>query len=193
MELSGKIKSGKVMFIKSNLAIYIMTSTITWFITGLWHGANYTFIIWGMINGLFLIVFQIMKLPRKKIYKLMGINNKNRTAIVIETIITLIVITIAWVFFRSLNVHEAFLYLRRIFSISLFSIPEFPNRQTALINLILASMFFFVEWIGRHHQHPFADLEIKLSRPLRWAAYYGILIAIFFFSGKHFIFIYSQF
>jgi D-alanyl-lipoteichoic acid acyltransferase DltB (MBOAT superfamily) len=188
-----RIKSEKVMFIKSNMAIYIMTSAITWFLTGLWHGANYTFIIWGMINGLFLIVYQMMKSPRKKIYKLMGINNKNLTAIVIETIFTLIVITIAWVFFRSLNVHEAFLYLRRIFSISLFSIPKFPNREAGLINLILASLFFIIEWIGRGHQHPFADLEMKLIKPLRWAAYYGIVITILFFAGKHYVFIYSQF
>jgi alginate O-acetyltransferase complex protein AlgI len=193
MAFSERIKSDKIMFIKSNLVIYIMTSTITWFLTGLWHGANYTFIIWGMINGLFLIVYQIMKSPRKKFYKLIGINNKNHIAIMIETVFTLIVITIAWVFFRSLNVHEAFLYLKRIFSISLFSVPRFPNREAGLINLIMASVFFFIEWLGRGHQHPFAELETRLIRPLRWASYYGILLIIFFFAGKHHIFIYSQF
>ena len=85
------------------MAVYIITSAITWFLTGLWHGANYTFIIWGMINGLFLVVYQIMKSPREKIYKLMGINGKNHAIILIETIFTLILITLAWVFFRSVN------------------------------------------------------------------------------------------
>jgi alginate O-acetyltransferase complex protein AlgI len=193
MAFSERIKREKIMFVRSNMAVYIITSAITWSLTGLWHGANYTFIIWGLINGLFLVVYQMMKSPRKKIYKLMGINSKNHAIILTETIFTLILITLAWVFFRSVNLHEAFLYIGHIFSISLLSIPKFPDRGTGFINLVLASLFFFMEWIGRDHQHPLDYVGIKLIRPLRWATYYGILLAIFFFAGKQHIFIYSQF
>jgi len=45
--VSRGIKKEKVLFIKSDLFIYIIASTVTWFLTGLWHGANYTFIVWG--------------------------------------------------------------------------------------------------------------------------------------------------
>jgi D-alanyl-lipoteichoic acid acyltransferase DltB (MBOAT superfamily) len=191
--ISRRIKSERVMYFKSNMAIYIIASAITWFLTGLWHGARYTFIIWGMIHGLFLITYHLMKTPRKSIYKRLGINDKNYTVRIVGTIITLVVISIAWVFFRAENVHEAILYLDRIFSTSLLSIPKFPNREAGLVNLILTLLFFFIEWIGRDHQHPVAYLGTIAKRPIRWAVYYGILLTIFFFAGKHFVFIYSQF
>ena len=51
--ISWRIKGEKVFLIKSDLFIYIVASTITWFLTGLWHGANYTFIIWGTDSWIF--------------------------------------------------------------------------------------------------------------------------------------------
>ena len=56
--VSRGIKKEKVFFIKADLFIYIVASAITWFLTGLWHGANYTFIVWGLIHGFFLVLYQ---------------------------------------------------------------------------------------------------------------------------------------
>ncbi len=75
--VSWRIKGEKILFIKTDLFIYIVASTITWFLTGLWHGANYTFIIWGLIHGFFLIVYRIQKNPRKKLFKRIGITNNH--------------------------------------------------------------------------------------------------------------------
>ncbi len=55
--ISGKIRGARFLLIKTELFIYIMAITITWTFTGLWHGANYTFIAWGWIHGGLLILY----------------------------------------------------------------------------------------------------------------------------------------
>jgi D-alanyl-lipoteichoic acid acyltransferase DltB (MBOAT superfamily) len=63
--ISWRITKDRVILIKSDLFVYIAASIITWFLTGLWHGANYTYIVWGMMHGFFLIIYQWQKNPEK--------------------------------------------------------------------------------------------------------------------------------
>ena len=65
--ISWRLKKERVFLIKSDHFIYISASALTWFLTGLWHGANYTFILWGIINGIFLIIYHLLRKPQKKI------------------------------------------------------------------------------------------------------------------------------
>jgi D-alanyl-lipoteichoic acid acyltransferase DltB (MBOAT superfamily) len=187
--ISWKIKNGNVFFIKTDQFIYIVASIITWFLIGLWHGPRYTFIIWGMIHGLFLIIYHLQKNPRKKLFQRIGINNKNSVIVMGETLITLIIIMIAWVFFRANSLNEALIYINETFSKSLFTIPEIRPKMTILSVFI----FFIIEWFGRENQYAISLLGIKWIKPLRWAFYYSIILIIFFFAGKQQEFIYFQF
>jgi alginate O-acetyltransferase complex protein AlgI len=194
LRVSWKINSERVMNIKSDLFIYTVAGLITWFITGLWHGANYTFIIWGMIHGLFLIIYQWQKLPRKKIFKKYGISNDNIYIIISETIVTLAVVIIAWIFFRADSVKNALNYISGLFSGSFFSIPVFPySRLMISVTALLCIIFFVIEWSGRKEQYPFESIGEKLPRSARWALYYFLMIIIFFFAGSQKEFIYFQF
>ena len=95
----------------------------------------------------------------------------------------------AWIFFRAENISHAFSYISEIFSTSFFTIPEIRPR-----NLILLIMFFvLIEWFGREGQYAIAHLGLKWKRPVRYAMYYAIIIAIFWFGGKEQQFIYFQF
>ena len=187
--ISWKIRYGKVLFIKTDQFIYIVASIITWFLIGLWHGPRYTYIIWGMIHGLFLIIYQLQKTPRKKLLKRIGINNKHFAIVLVETLITLLVILIAWVFFRAASLHEALNFLNQTFSKSLFTIPEVRPKMT----ILAVFLFFIIEWFGRQNQYATALLGVKWIKPLRWAFYYSIIICIFYFGGKQQEFIYFQF
>src|SRR5205814_1112945 len=73
-------------------------------ISGLWHGANITFIIWGIIHGLFLIFESFLPDSRSTIYTYF------------RQILTLFLVTIAWVFFRANSVNDAFYILSSIFT-----------------------------------------------------------------------------
>lgn len=81
---------------------------IVFFITGLWHGANWTFIIWGFFHG-FLLIFE--RLGFEKVLK--------RISPILSTMYTLFFVVIAWVIFRSDTIIDAFQYVKTMFTISL--------------------------------------------------------------------------
>jgi hypothetical protein len=99
----------------------------------------------------------------------------------------------AWIFFRAENIGHAFSYLSEIFSASLFTIPRFMGMRKALLTIILIGFFVFIEWYGREGQYAIQYLALKWKRPLRYALYYGLILAIFWLGGKEQQFIYFQF
>jgi alginate O-acetyltransferase complex protein AlgI len=192
--ISWKIKGEKVFFIRSVLFIYILTSIITWFLTGLWHGANYTFIIWGMIHGLLLIFYRLQIRTRKRLFQKFKINSNNKLIIFVEFLVTMCIITIAWIFFRSDTVEHAINYINLMFSDSLFSIPKFHfSRKIFLVITILTVAFFVIEWFGRNNEYALACVGTKQPLVARWIVYYLLLFIIFFFAGSNIQFIYFQF
>jgi alginate O-acetyltransferase complex protein AlgI len=187
--VSSRIRYDKVYIIKTEMIIYLVASLITWFLTGLWHGANYTFLIWGMIHGIFLIFYQWQKTPRKKLFKKMGIKNDHIVVITIETFVTMVIVMIAWIFFRSNNVHQAFEYITRLYSPSLLSFPQiFPAKL-----VLLTGIFVFAEWLQRNKEHALQIENIRY-RLIRWGIYYGVILLILMtLDDSKQSFIYSQF
>lgn len=191
--VSWRLKGEKVLFIRNELFIYIVASTIVWFLTGLWHGANYTFIIWGMIHGFFLILYKCQMKPRKTLFKKLNINNKGIALSIIESLLTLIIVLVAWIFFRAENIGHALGYISGIFSQSLFEIPKFSGMEKALTTIILVVIFVLIEWRGRESQYAIAKIGLGWKRPLRYAFYYAIIIMIFLLGASEQAFIYFQF
>lgn len=173
---------------RSDMFIYILASLITWFLTGLWHGANYTFILWGLIHGFFLILYQWQRNPRKTLLKKIGIKNDNLLIIAVETMITMLIIMIAWVFFRSETIGSSFTYLSILFSKSLFSIPDIFSVKPIFIVIILLS----IEWIQRRKEHAMQIDDLRYG-VLRWSIYLGLVMTILLFGGVQQEFIYFQF
>jgi D-alanyl-lipoteichoic acid acyltransferase DltB (MBOAT superfamily) len=186
--VSWRIKTERVLCIRSDMFIYIVASIVTWFLTGLWHGANYTFIIWGLIHGFFLIVYQWQRKPRKKLIKITGISNDHPLVIGIETAFTLIIVMFAWIFFRADSAQQAFTYLSRLVSPSLFTLPKV---HPILISLLTMS-FILAEWLQRRKEHAL-QIEKIGNRFLRWGIYYGVVLLILFYAGGKQEFIYMQF
>lgn len=191
--ISWKIKKDKILFVRNDLFIYIIASIIVWFLTGLWHGANYTFIAWGMIHGLFLILYKWQMRPRKKIFKKLNISNKAITIVIIERLLTLAVVVVAWIFFRAKNIGHATDYISGIFNSSIFTIPNFDGRLKALIIFLIVVGFTIAEWVGKEQSFAIARLGSKWPRGLRFALYYLIILLTIWFSGTEQQFIYFQF
>ena len=192
--VSRKIKSDRVYGIKTDFVIYTIGITVTWILTGLWHGANYTFIFWGLIHGFFLIVNHLFSKPRKKLLKRLNIHNDNKLLYVLDVLATLLIVMFAWLFFRADTVSQAFSYISEILSPSLFTIPKFTGMRKALTTIILIAIFVLIEWQGREGQYAIAYLGIKWKRPLRYAMYYCIIFLIMCFGNfNENQFIYFQF
>jgi alginate O-acetyltransferase complex protein AlgI len=186
--ISWRIKHEKVLLIKTDHFIYIAASIVTWFLTGLWHGASYSFIIWGLINGFFLILYHLQVKSRKKLFKKMGINNNSSFIVFFETIITLGIIMLAWIFFRTDNIKSALIYISNMISPSLFSSPQLLPLKT----MFLAFVFIFAEWLQRTKEHALQIERIKF-RLVRWGIYFGCIFTILFLGGGYQRFIYFQF
>jgi D-alanyl-lipoteichoic acid acyltransferase DltB (MBOAT superfamily) len=186
--VSRNIKSERFYLIKTEFLIYAIGLSVTWVLTGLWHGANYTFIIWGAIQGFFLLIFHITIKPKKRLLKRLNLNNNNVILIFIETIATFIIIMFSWTFFRADNIGHALSYISGIFSMSSFTIPVINPITTFLI-----VAFFVIEYLGRDQEYAIARLWMNWYKPIRWAMYYTIIFIIIYFMGEEQQFIYFQF
>ena len=116
-------------------------------VSGFWHGANWTFIIWGLLNGLYFIPLMLIGKNRSNLDTVAQNSKLPSLKEILQISVTFFITLIAWVFFRAENVAQAFSYLGHMFSLSLFTIPG----RRGVIPLIL--ILIVVEWIQRKKQH----------------------------------------
>lgn len=177
----GGSKGGTWMKVRNTFIIFL--------VSGFWHGANWTFIIWGFLNALYIMPSIIFNTNR---------NNLDTVAIgkivpsikeIFQILVTFTLTVFAWIFFRANNLDHAVNYISGIFTKSLFTIP--PDRPLILILIVI--IFVLIEWLGREHQFAIANIDNKLPRQIRWVFYYAVIFMIFYFSGTEQQFIYFQF
>ena len=108
----------------------------------------------------------------------------------VQMILTFALTVFAWIFFRADNIGHAVSILIEMFSTTLFT---YPSIRGSLALKILLVIFVTVEWFGREKQYAIQHLGISWKRPLRYAVYCAIVIAIFLYGGKEQEFIYFQF
>jgi D-alanyl-lipoteichoic acid acyltransferase DltB (MBOAT superfamily) len=162
---------------------------IIFIVSGFWHGANWTFIVWGALNALYFLPLLLRNRNRINTGEIADGRLMPSFIELKGILITFCLTLIAWIFFRAENVNHAFAYLNGLFSKSLFSIPQL--RPTDL--LLLIAVFMLIEWLGRTGAYALTNIETKIPRVLRHVFYYLILISLFVFSGKPQEFIYFQF
>ena len=172
----------------------VRNTFIVFLISGLWHGANWTYIVWGGLNALFMLP---LLLTGKQRIHLDTVAQGRVWPTLRETaamLLTFALTVFAFIFFRAESMHHAWSYLAGILSPSLLSVPYFPGLGKMPFLLLLIALFMLAEWHGREYHHALARLGATWKRPLRYALYYGLLIAIFCLgSDKTQQFIYFQF
>ncbi len=177
----GGSKGGTWMKIRNTFIIFL--------VSGFWHGANWTFVIWGFLNALYIMPSIIFNNNRNN----MDTVAKGKLFPTIKELlamgITFSLTVFAWIFFRAENVSHAFGIISEIGSSSLFSKPSiFPK-----MILFLLLIFMIIEWLGREEQFAIAKLGIKWPRSIKWGFYFILIFAIFYFIGEEQQFIYFQF
>jgi alginate O-acetyltransferase complex protein AlgI len=178
--VSGKIRREYVLFIKSDYIIYAIGIAITWFITGIWHGAKTTFLVWGLIHGLFLIIYQLQKKPRKQLFKFFDIRHDSSIVLWTESLVTMAVVIFAWFFFRADSIKQANAMIGKVFTFSVFHFPLLLIKQ--MINTCLILMFFIIEWNGRADMFAIEKTGMPWPRIFRWTFYSMLICFIFLFA-----------
>ncbi len=181
----GGSRGGTWMKVRNTFVIFI--------VSGFWHGANWTFVVWGALNAIYFLPLLLTKSNRKNLETVAEGSYLPSIKEFINMAITFGLTVFAWIFFRADNIGHAIDYLAEIFSSSLLYFPEFRDRTGALTTIILLLMFVFIEWIGREGQYAIAQFGVKWKKPMKWAFYYAIIVAIFWFGGREEQFIYFQF
>ncbi|KAA5533644.1 MBOAT family protein [Taibaiella lutea] len=177
----GGSKGGNLLKIRNILIIFL--------VSGFWHGANWTFIIWGALNALYIMPSILFKTHRDNLNIVAQGRIFPNIKEAFSILLTFSLTVFAWIFFRSENVTSAFLFIKKIFSSDLFTVPTVMPRML----FVMLPVFMIIEWLGREQQYAIAHLELKLPKIIRWSFYYGMIVLILFFSGTKQQFIYFQF
>ncbi len=176
---------------------------IVFLVSGLWHGAAWTYVIWGGMNGLMQIIGNIFKPAREKALDRLGVNRKSFGHRLAQILITFVLVDIAWVFFRAQDLHSAIQILRSSFVWNPWQLVDGTlytlGLEPADFTVMLLSIGILLG-VDILHAKGVSIRENVLSWPLpvRWGLVYAALFWILLFGvyGPAFdaaSFIYFQF
>lgn len=183
---------------KGGVWMRIRNTFIIFLVSGFWHGANWTFIVWGGLHALYFL--PVMLTNRNRKYTDIVAEGRLLPSVkeFFQMAVTFLLVLIAWVFFRAENLTHAFSYLDHLFSSTLFKIPVEDIKKISdgadIIYLMgLVMIFIVAEWMQRTKQHALQFDPMQIPRPVRWGIYYVLLVLVYWFQGGQQEFIYFQF
>ena len=180
----GGSKGGTWMKVRNTFIIFL--------VSGFWHGANWTFIVWGALNAFFIMPSIIFNTNRNNLEIVAKGKYLPTLKELFSISITFSLTVFAWIFFRAENLSHAMNYISQIFSASIFTIPYFNYSTRAIPILVLIIFFMAIEWKGREGQYAIQYIKDK-GKIYNWSMYYLIVTLIFVFAGSNQQFIYFQF
>ena len=180
----GGSRGGTWMKVRNTFIIFI--------VSGFWHGASWTFIVWGALNALYFLPLLLLKKNRANTNTVAEEKTFPSIKELSQMGITFSLTVFSWIFFRAENIEHAYSYISTIVSKSFFSFPQ--STDMGVKRTFLMIMFFvIIEWLGRNEQFAIAKLGLEWKRPIRYLMYLSIILALFWFGGDKQQFIYFQF
>lgn len=155
---------------------------VVFIVSGIWHGAAYTFLIWGAFHGACMII-------EKSLYgdKIKNLNRKFTLSCIVRIILTFCIVSIAWIFFRANTINEAFVIISKFFN-------EVGNVYTNWTVFFYVTPFVFLLGI-KEFMEEFYPNRIRLfnnnQRIIRWISYIVVVITILYcgvLDGGQFIY-----
>lgn len=178
----GGSRNGMLRAIRNTMIIFL--------ISGFWHGANWTFIVWGLLNAIYFLPLLVLKRNRLSLDTVAEGRTWPTFRELAGMLITFTLTVFAWIFFRAESLSKAVSMIGKIFSDSFFTKPEFITGNVTVLILI----FLVIEWNGRKNHYAIETFGIQRSRFVRWSFYYLIVLAILLLKpAEDQPFIYFQF
>lgn len=162
----------------------IRNTFIVFLISGLWHGANWTFVIWGLFHAI--LFLPLLLCENRKRYKQ---NTPYTLSDIFKISSVFIMVTIGWIIFRCQDMAEVWLYIEKLCSPSLFAKPE--GVIWALPAMIFSVIMFMMEWNKKGEEFPLVNMGH--NRIFRWGVYVFLILSIVYYQGKPADFIYFKF
>jgi D-alanyl-lipoteichoic acid acyltransferase DltB (MBOAT superfamily) len=176
----GGSQKGRLVSIRNIVIIFL--------VSGFWHGASWTFIFWGLFHSLLFIPSFLLKTNRKYTASIIGENTKLPSFWeFLQVVTTFLLVTIAWVIFRSDNIIDSFKYIyKMIFEIN------FPSSHKR--GILFLFIIIILDWVIRRNERQGIFLTLS-SRVLRYLFYSVIIfiLLLMILGNKTNDFIYFQF
>lgn len=155
---------------------------ITFAISGLWHGAAWTYVIWGVLNGLYLVWERFTKPARERFWALLGLADATVLRRAVGIASTFVLICLGWVFFRANNLADATYILTHFYQgwdVGAIRTEQFLLRQ---MPVAIASIIFLelMQWL--YPKISFTGLIATRPVAVRWAVYAVFVIGVVMFG-----------
>jgi D-alanyl-lipoteichoic acid acyltransferase DltB (MBOAT superfamily) len=167
-------------------------------ICGFWHGANWTFIVWGGLHGFYLAFSRITQGIRYKVAQTIGLNKFPRLHSYLKVMVTFFLVSFAWIFFRANTISDAIYIISNLFSgwgrgltFEAFEKMPFvgPLKFELVVSLFAIGILLVVHLIEKREN--IIDWFSEKPIWLRWSVYYSIILSILLFGNfgsKQFIY-----
>lgn len=149
---------------------------IVFIVSGFWHGANWTFIIWGALNALFFLPLLLFKKNRTHLDTVAQGKFFPTFRELIAMVSTFLLSTMTWIFFRAESIYHAKEYFQYMFDWSLFSAQNTLSKSQLKITALLLMFFLLIEWLGRENEYAIERID-RLNKIQRWS-FYAFLLAL---------------
>ena len=173
---------------KSGLKLAIRNIFIVWTISGLWHGANWTFVCWGLYHAILMVIYRILPLRTKYDGVVADKSYLPNIKEIVQIGITFFFVVIGWIIFRAENMAQAFQFITRMFT-TIMEAPQLPSYRP----LAYLTIMVIVEWIQRKKRHALQFDSFHYSL-IKWIICVMVMVSIYFFMADDLSpFIYFQF
>lgn len=153
--------------------VIVRATFITFILIGFWHGADWSFVWWGIVNAIFIVIPIILERKRERSEFVSTETFLPDVKSVFHIIVTYHLIALAAIMFRVESMSQMWVYYKQIFTGQLFTLPQEVPAQ--LIYLII--VFQIIEWFGRSNQFGIQKTGLNWPVPVRWL-FYMIIIFI---------------
>jgi len=178
------------------LGHWIFNILVVFCVSGLWHGASWTFVVWGAIHGTWLIFERILTRPAARFLDLLHLTPQSPPIRLLRWFLVFAIVMCSWVFFRASSLGQAVTILSGFLNWRIPTLPQTLNMGLPAFELCLCflciGVLAFVDaallW------QPAIAQRVWARKPVRWAAYVGGFYSLVFFAVVgHIEFIYFQF
>lgn len=156
----------------------------------MWHGAGWTFLLWGLYQGIFIVISMNLSKSRKRFEKKHHLKD-NRLYEFFTMFVTFFIVCIGLVLFRAESIGMAWEYVCELCDKSLYTGPWLINRPYYIPTFVAVALMLLMEWLSRTKQHGLSVENCHFM--IRWLLYSSIVLFIVFEGGQPAPFVYFQF
>lgn len=187
VSFTGMLKNAKYLGFAAEKWIFMLATIITFTICGLWHGEGFNFLLWGLLFGIYLTIANWTLGFNKRLRKKLGISKKSTFYRVYGILITFILVSFTWIFFRANNMQEAIIIISKIFTSLDVPYLDIPTLTIAIAGL---SILLVKEFIDEYFDNVLF-VSIRKYILIRYISFLALMFFILLFGvldGSQFIY-----